>query len=61
MQQYIHPELDIIKFSVLDVICASDIAPVNPVDPESPQPAGAEKENAYVSAGSLNGGGRIFF
>ena len=46
MHRYIAPELDIIKFNTLDVICASDTVSHD-----------AERDNAYVSAGSLFGGG----
>ena len=50
MHRYIAPELDIIKFNTHDVICASDIVSHD-----------AERDNAYVPASSLFGGGGDYF
>ncbi len=45
MHSYSAPELDIIKFNTLDVICASDTVSHD-----------AERDNAYIAARSLFGG-----
>ena len=55
MQQYTNPELNILRFSVEDVICASGQGSGGSVA------NGADKDNAYIAAGDLFGGEMDFY